>query len=250
MKDLSFCAKVPIPGYYSEKGKRFGLRKAKTYKGKPHESHIRVFKKKHADKQRKCKCFICGAEGHSARDCSKRTGNIARAAIMENLDIPDDYDVLSVDLNEADSDAICSLSEGEVGNASYNVLAGDPSINEMAFVFIEEPIDLGWRKRIEIPKEKKECDHDLIINQQCKEEQCDFCKIITRENMRGHCQKCSLTTCPMCSRFYLKTRIEPVPTIAKEFIGASPLIKELMSYNLHLISEHERLQKALTEKLI
>ncbi|KAJ4784381.1 polyprotein [Rhynchospora pubera] len=115
LKDLSFCSRIPVPGYY-QKNKKYGLRKAKSYRGKPHDTHIRVFKRKHADKVRKCKCFICGEEGHFARNCTRQKGNIARAAIVENLDLDDDWDVLSVDQNEPDSDAICSFSEGEGEN--------------------------------------------------------------------------------------------------------------------------------------
>ncbi|KAJ4757828.1 polyprotein [Rhynchospora pubera] len=112
LKDLSFCSRIPVPGYY-QKNKKYGLRKAKTYRGKPHDTHIRVFKRKHADKVRKCKCFICGEEGHFARNCTRQKGNIARAAIVENLDLDDDWDVLSVDQNEPDSDAICSFLKGK-----------------------------------------------------------------------------------------------------------------------------------------
>ena len=119
LKDLSFCSKIPIPGYYSKNpSKKYGLRKSKTYKGKPHDSHVHVFKRKHADKVRKCKCFICGEEGHFAKECKKNRGNITRAAVLENLDIPEDWDVVSVDQDEPDSDAICSMSEGETGVTS------------------------------------------------------------------------------------------------------------------------------------
>lgn len=42
LKDLSFCNNIPIPGYYQKSEKRFGIRKSKTYKGKPHPSHARI----------------------------------------------------------------------------------------------------------------------------------------------------------------------------------------------------------------
>jgi hypothetical protein len=53
LKDLTICSKIPIPGYYQNNRKKYGLRKAKSYRGKPHDSHVRVLKKKHADRVRK-----------------------------------------------------------------------------------------------------------------------------------------------------------------------------------------------------
>ncbi|KAK7339037.1 hypothetical protein VNO77_19679 [Canavalia gladiata] len=65
MEDMTFCREIPLPGYYGNqqrKGK-LGVRKATTYKGKPHETHIRAFKTR-KPLVNKCKCFICGKEGH------------------------------------------------------------------------------------------------------------------------------------------------------------------------------------------
>ncbi|PKU87306.1 hypothetical protein MA16_Dca024339 [Dendrobium catenatum] len=39
IKDLSICRKIPVPGYYNHH-KKYGLRKSKNYKGKPHDSHV------------------------------------------------------------------------------------------------------------------------------------------------------------------------------------------------------------------
>lgn len=46
---------------------------------------------------------------------------MTRAAVINNLDLPDDYDVLSVDLDEEPSDAICSISEGEGANTLVHI---------------------------------------------------------------------------------------------------------------------------------
>ncbi|KAJ4804653.1 polyprotein [Rhynchospora pubera] len=161
LKDLSFCSRIPVPGYY-QRNKKYGLRKAKTYRGKPHDTHIRVFKRKHADKVRKCKCFICGEEGHFARNCTRQKGNIARAAIVENLDLDDDWDVLSVDQNEPDSDAICSFSEGE-GSTSQSLMAGINEVPyETAMMITSE--EISWRVVTSVPQEIQNCAHQWEDN--------------------------------------------------------------------------------------
>ncbi|KAJ1698622.1 hypothetical protein LUZ63_007134 [Rhynchospora breviuscula] len=182
LKDLSFCSRIPVPGYY-QKNKKYGLRKAKTYRGKPHDTHIRVFKRKDADKIRKCKCFICGEEGHFARNCTRQKGNIARAAIVENLDLDDDWDVLSVDQNEPDSDAICSFSEGE-GGTSYSLMAG---IGEMPYetAMMMTNKEVSWRVAVSLPQEIENCAHQWEDNGPVAQEfmRCLFCKEQTNPRM-------------------------------------------------------------------
>ncbi|GKF16403.1 hypothetical protein Tco_0061321 [Tanacetum coccineum] len=63
LRDLSLCSAIPIPGYYKNNRKKYGMRKSRTYKGKPHNSHVKPFKRKYKDDRgrvKKCKCFICG----------------------------------------------------------------------------------------------------------------------------------------------------------------------------------------------
>ncbi|KAJ1685557.1 hypothetical protein LUZ63_016947 [Rhynchospora breviuscula] len=241
LKDLTICSKIPIPGdYYRSNRKKYGLRKAKTYKGKPHDSHVRVFKRKHSDRIRKCKCFICGEEGHFARNCTRSQGNIARAAILENLDLPDDLDIVSVDLNEPDSDAICSLSEGESGNTEHHVRA---CLEELPYegAFMLNITNYGWRCKIKLPQEQEICEHQFT-EESSFTGPCSFCK--ENSNHKIGCERCGLTACPLCSNFYLGKPIKP-KTQPRKYQNKDSLIKELFKYIEHLETEIERLTEEL-----
>ncbi|KAG6474551.1 hypothetical protein ZIOFF_068489 [Zingiber officinale] len=236
VKDLAFCNKIPIPGYYN-KQKKFGLRKAKTYKGKPYDSHVRDFKKKKVDQQKKCKCFICGEPGHFARDCKKQTGNIARASILDQLDLPSDYDVISVDLNEADSDAICSFSEGEAGPSYINLVLDDtPWIQDTIYMLGAE--NCGWRSQVFVGEKMKNCQHQWEENQIITDSKylcCTLCKLVTTDTMRIHCLICKMIVCPACGPFYLNKTLklkktEVIPPYHKE----EKVIQELLDYTTYL----------------
>ncbi|KAJ4731119.1 polyprotein [Rhynchospora pubera] len=245
LKDLSFCSRIPVPGYY-QRNKKYGLRKAKTYRGKPHDTHIRVFKRKHADKVRKCKCFICGEEGHFARNCTRQKGNIARAAIVENLDLDDDWDVLSVDQNEPDSDAICSFSEGE-GSTSQSLMAG---INEVPYetAMMITSLEISWRVVTSVPQEIQNCAHQWEDNSPVAQEfmRCLFCKEQTNPRMRAHCSICHLTVCPMCSRFNLGRRLT-IQRSNLKYDNKDTLINELIGYTNFLLAENQRLKERIEE---
>ncbi|KAJ4798521.1 polyprotein [Rhynchospora pubera] len=245
LKDLSFCSRILVPGYY-QKNKKYGLRKAKIYWGKPHDTHIRVLKKKHADKVRKCKCFICGEEGHFARNCTRQKGNIARAAIVENLDLDDDWDVLSVDQNEPDSDAICSFSEGE-GSTSHSLMAGINEVPyETAMMIMSE--EISWRVVTSVPQEIQNCAHQWEDNSPVAQEfmRCLFCKEQTNPRMRAHCSICHLTVCPMCSRFNLGRRLT-IQRSNLQYDNKDTLINELIGYTNFLLAENQRLKERIEE---
>ncbi|KAJ8466184.1 hypothetical protein OPV22_028736 [Ensete ventricosum] len=67
--------------------------------------------------------------------------------------------------------------------------------------------------------------------------------------MRLHCIKCKVTSCPLCSKFYLNEEIKPTPPEGPTFRGKDEFIKELLNYITYLLAENQRLEKCLEDQL-
>ncbi|GKC10157.1 hypothetical protein Tco_1001767 [Tanacetum coccineum] len=184
LRDLSLCSSIPIPGYYKNNKKKYGIRKSRTYKGKPYNSH----------------------EGHFVKDCRSKQGNIARSDIYQELDLDDNWDIVSADFDDSN---VYSISEGE-GDVHQNIEEDYDSHH--AFMFHPGPptkiADMvqsagSWIPDKELPTQSKGCEHDWKENTVTNYTICYYCRILTIDMSRLNCPKCQLTTCALCARNYL-----------------------------------------------
>nr|GEU49109.1 TPA: orf y [Tanacetum cinerariifolium] len=169
LRDLSLCSAIPIPSYYKNNRKKYGIKKSRTYKGKPYNSHVKPFKRKYKDDRgrvKKCKCFICRKKGHFAKDCKSKQGNIARSAVYQELDLNDNWDIISADFDDSSVYSI-SEAEGDV-HQNINIMIQDTPFEEAAFMTIEEINESGDEQNI---KEDYDSHHAFIKTVNVKRKQ-------------------------------------------------------------------------------
>lgn len=164
--------------------------------------------------------------------------------MIENLELDERWDVLSVDMNEPDSDAICSLSESEAISASRQPFQTTPYQDESAFMLRQER-NYGWRYKVTLPEEMEKCRHTWLENCEISNweyTQCTWCKMRTKQRMRIHCTTCKATACPMCAKFDCDREITPQPAAKRPYPWEDQenLLRELRKKNLYLEAEVEK----------
>nr|GEZ35328.1 RNA-directed DNA polymerase [Tanacetum cinerariifolium] len=82
-----------------------------------------------------------------AKDCRSKQENIARSAVYQELDLDDNWDIVSADFNDS---SVYSISEGE-GDVHQNIsiMVQDTTIVEAAFMAIEESNESNDEQDIE-----------------------------------------------------------------------------------------------------
>ncbi|KAK7329171.1 hypothetical protein VNO77_23321 [Canavalia gladiata] len=200
LKDMTFCREIPLPGYYGNQQRKakLGVRKATTYKG------------------------------HYARTCPRKTGDISRANMLAALDLPPDWDVVSIDNDEPDSDSILSISEGETQDAKEMVEDMNP---------FHELIFMAWTSQKTLPNGIANCSHNWEQNTQLpyEYEQCSYCPLRSVMRARLHCPECKATMCNMCSPHQLSRTLTPAPAPFQPALNQTDiLIGELTAYIQYL----------------
>nr|GEU96849.1 integrase, catalytic region, zinc finger, CCHC-type, peptidase aspartic, catalytic [Tanacetum cinerariifolium] len=216
-----------------------------------------------------------------------KQGNIARSAVYQELDLDDNWDIVSADFDDS---SVYRISEGEGDtNQNISVMVQDTPVEEIAFMAIEEddksdsdqeeedyqpshhtfmfhpgpPTKIAemvqaigsWKPNKELQVKSKECEHDWKENAVTNYTIC--CGILTTDMSRLNCPKCQLTTCAICAKNYLgitvnvKGKQPQKLEEEKNFSnGEVKLLKELLKEKTEQVQKQEELWKSKESLLI
>lgn len=128
------------------------------------------------------------------RHCINKNGNITRAHVFANLDLPEDEDIISIDMSELESDAVMSIieEEGFFAKATFAMEYAMPITSS------------SWQVQVTLPEQQEQCSHSWLDNgpTESNNEKCGIYKNRTTERARSNCQTCDLNICLMYAYTY------------------------------------------------
>nr|AFO11489.1 polyprotein [Sugarcane bacilliform virus] len=281
LRSLNFCKGFPVvnPVGTRKYGKKYGTRKARSYRGKPHKSHVRIEKKKYLQqREKKCRCYVCGSPDHLMKDCKSPMKRQERVNLANELDIPDGYDLVSVGYDESDIDEIYSVSENEECQAHLG-LNEDEQLPKVPQTFeeweeyykeefimmadIEDsensdeekgPFLVGpkgsFRHQMEVSYKQYKCEHDWDFTR-TRVKPCKRCLKTVTKGQYIYCRTCKITVCHECSEFCYNIKIEGAEAVKppEKKSNYELLAKQLLIENSKLKMEKEILIEELNKEI-
>lgn len=142
------------------------------------------------------------------------------------------------------------MSEGEAGQTINNAKEAVEELPMEETTLVVNMENYSWRGKIKLPAEQQNCEHywtkDSVDGAQyC----CMTCKERINPIRRMTCTLCKLVVCLLCAQVYYKVKVQTSDE-HKRYIGNKDLlIKELCQYVDYLITENEKLQKAIEQQI-
>jgi len=185
---------------------------------------VKVIRNKDKGKREaKCKCYICGDPSHFAKECPRRKGDLNMVNFVDNLQLPDEWDVVSVEQDELDSDHICCMSEHEAGPGEEPTALTaaalpydenlDKALVNWAFPVIrlprapdpKHPRVPEWMATHPLSPEQEACDHQWDERGYLPELRrfCSYCHNGVHWKKRIICDTCQVIVCTLCARIRL-----------------------------------------------
>nr|QBX57843.1 polyprotein [Sugarcane bacilliform virus] len=285
LRSLNFCKGFPVvnPAGTRKYGKKYGTRKSRTYRGKPHSSHVRIertryLKQRKDDKgEKKCRCYVCGSTEHLMKDCKSPMKRQDRVNLARELDIPDNYDIVSVGFDEKDTEDIYSVSENEENQAHLGLSYEDPQLptlpqnfeewedyykDEFSFMaeaedssddekgpFLVGPKD-GFRHQMTVSQKQYKCIHDWEF-QKDRTRPCKRCLKTVSKGEYAYCKTCKVGVCNDCAQWCYQitppssSGVKKIPSV----INYEKLAKQLLLENSKLKEEKRILIEELNKEI-